>query len=169
MCHHYLFWQTPVLTSFIGCCIKLIFFSLYCIVHMLYFIINSFNFKMPVNNVYPLKLIQSTKHMQYCILNIQRIMCITVEFLHLKINKVTWLDRHQTKMNEVFYVEENFTLMWWVILSLRKLLQTAIHWQNQLFLTLESLTFHFCFLDSVLQTKKHAVTSLECAHSITWY
>jgi len=49
-----------------------------------------------------------------------------------------------------FYVEENFTSTWWVILSLRKLLQTAIQWQNRLFLTLESLTFHFRFLDSVL-------------------
>jgi len=27
-----------------------------------------------------------------------------------------------------FYEGENFTLMWWVILSLRKLLKTAMHW-----------------------------------------
>ena len=48
-----------------------------------------------------------------------------------------------------------------------------MHWQNRLFLTLESLTLHLFFLDSVkqcyLQTKKHAVTSSERAHSITWY
>jgi len=31
--------------------------------------------------------------------------------------------------------------MWWVILGSRKLLETAMHWQNRLFLTLESLTF----------------------------
>ena len=30
--------------------------------------IKSFNFKMAVKNVYPLKLIQLTKHMLYCIL-----------------------------------------------------------------------------------------------------
>ena len=36
--------------------------------------------------------------------------------------------------------------MWWVILSLRKLFQTAMHWQNRLFLTLESLIFHLIFL-----------------------
>ena len=45
--------------------------------------------------------------------------------------------------------------------------------QNRLFLTFESLTLHLFFLDSVkqcyLQTKKHAVTSSERAHSITWY
>ena len=40
--------------------------------------------------------------------------------------------------------QENFILMWWVLLSLRKL-QTANHWQNRLFLTLESLTFQFAF------------------------
>ena len=61
--------------------------------------------------------------------------------------------------------------MLWVILSLRKLLQTAMHWQNRLFLTSQSLTFHFVFLDSVKpcysQTKKHAVTSSERVHSIT--
>ena len=61
--------------------------------------------------------------------------------------------------------------MQWVILNLRKLLQTAMHWQNRLCLTFESLTIHLFFLDSVkqcyLQTKKHAVTSSERAHSIT--
>ena len=40
-------------------------------------------------------------------------------------------------------------------------------------LTFESLTIHLFFLDSVkqcyLQTKKHAVTSSERAHRITWY
>ena len=45
-----------------------------------------------------------------------------------------------------FYEKENFTLMWSVILSLRKLLQSAMHWQNRLFLTLESLTLHLFFL-----------------------
>jgi len=59
-------------------------------------------------------------------------------------------------------------------LNLRKLLRTAMHWQNRLFLTFESLTLHlFVFLDSVkqcyLQTKKHAVTSSEFVHSITCY
>ena len=48
-----------------------------------------------------------------------------------------------------------------------------MHWQNQLFLTFESLTIHLVFLDSVkqcyLQTKKHALTLSERAHSITWY
>ena len=48
-----------------------------------------------------------------------------------------------------------------------------MHWQNRLFLTFESLTLHVFFLDSVkqcyLQTKKHALTSSERAHSITWY
>ena len=48
-----------------------------------------------------------------------------------------------------------------------------MYWQNRLFLTFESLTLHLFFLDSVkqcyLQTKKHAVTSSEHAHSITWY
>ena len=38
-----------------------------------------------------------------------------------------------------------------------------MHWQNQLFLTFESLILHCFFLDSVkqcyFQTKKHAVTS----------
>jgi len=50
-------------------------------------------------------------------------------------------------------------LMWWVILSLRKLLPTAMHWQNQLFLTLESLTFKLTVYNYVrcLQTKKHTV------------
>ena len=52
--------------------------------------------------------------------------------------------------------------------NLRKLLQTAMHWQNQLFLTFESLSLHLFFLDSVkqcyLQTKKHAS---ERVHSIT--
>ena len=45
-----------------------------------------------------------------------------------------------------FYEGENFTLMWWVILSLRKLLQTAMHWHNRLLLTLEFLTFKLFFL-----------------------
>ena len=48
-----------------------------------------------------------------------------------------------------------------------------MHWENRLFLTFESRTIHSFFLDSVkqcyLQTKKHAVTSSERAHSITWY
>jgi len=48
-----------------------------------------------------------------------------------------------------------------------------MHWQNRLFHTFESLTLHLFFLDSVkqcyLQTKKHAVTTSERAHSITWY
>ena len=43
-------------------------------------------------------------------------------------------------------------------MNIRKLLQTAMHWQNRVFLTFESLTLHFLFLDSVkqcyLQTKK---------------
>jgi len=47
--------------------------------------------------------------------------------------------------------------MYWVILDLRKLLQTAMHWQNRLSY-FESLTLHLFFLDSVkqcyLQTKK---------------
>ena len=38
-----------------------------------------------------------------------------------------------------------------VILNLRKWLQTAMHWQNRLFLTFESLTIHLFFLDSVKQ------------------
>ena len=63
--------------------------------------------------------------------------------------------------------------MEWVILDLRKWLQTAMHWLNRLFLTLESHTLHLLFLDSVkqcyLQTKNHTVTSSERAHSITWY
>ena len=45
-----------------------------------------------------------------------------------------------------------------------------MHWQNQLFLTLQSLILHLFFLDSVkqcyLQTKTHAVASSERAHSI---
>ena len=72
-----------------------------------------------------------------------------------------------------FYEGENFASMQWVILNLRKWLQTGMHWQNWLFLTFESLTIHLFFLDSLkqcyLQTKKHAVTSSERAHSITWY
>jgi len=48
---------------------------------------------------------------------------------------------------------------------------TPLHWQNRLFLTFERLILHLFFLDSVkqcyLQTKKHAVASLERAHSIT--
>ena len=44
------------------------------------------------------------------------------------------------------YKGENFTLMVWAILSLRKLLQTAMHCQNRLFLTFESLTFHLFLL-----------------------
>ena len=48
-----------------------------------------------------------------------------------------------------------------------------MHWQNRLVLTFESLTIHLFFLDRVkqcyLQPKKHAVTSSERAHSITWY
>ena len=69
------------------------------------------------------------------------------------------------------YEKENFTLMWSGILSLRKLLQSAMHWQNGLFLTLESLTFQLLFhlLLCYLQAKIHAVTSLEGAHGITWY
>ena len=47
-----------------------------------------------------------------------------------------------------------------------------MHWQNRLFLTFESLTLHLFFLDSVkqyyLQTKKHAVTTSERVHSITY-
>jgi len=58
-------------------------------------------------------------------------------------------------------------------LNLRKLLQTAVLWQNPLFLTFESLTQHLFFLYNVkqcyLQTKQHAVTSSERAHSITRY
>jgi len=45
-----------------------------------------------------------------------------------------------------FYEGENFTLMSWVILSLRKLLQTTMNWQNRLSLTLTFLTFHLFFL-----------------------
>jgi len=62
-----------------------------------------------------------------------------------------------------FYEGGNFASLLWGILNLRKLLQTAMHWQNRLFLTFESLTIHLFFLDNVkqcyLQTKKHAVTS----------
>ena len=36
--------------------------------------------------------------------------------------------------------------MGWVILSLTKFLQTAMHWQNRLFLTMESLPIHLFFL-----------------------
>jgi len=53
--------------------------------------------------------------------------------------------------------------MMWVILNLRNLVQTAMHWQNRLFLTLESSSdFPFVFHDSLLlcclQSKNHAVT-----------
>jgi len=41
--------------------------------------IKSFNFKMAVNNVDPLKLIQLTKHMQYYILNILLYTMCTVQ------------------------------------------------------------------------------------------
>jgi len=48
-------------------------------------------------------------------------------------------------------VRRFFTLMVWVILSLRKLLQTAMHWQNRLFLTLQSLNLlSVCFFLAVL-------------------
>jgi len=40
-------------------------------------------------------------------------------------------------------------------LDLRKLLQTAMHWLNRLFLTFESLTIHLFFLDSVKQCYLH--------------
>ena len=71
------------------------------------------------------------------------------------------------------YKGENFTLMVWAILSLRKLIKTAMHWQNWLILSLKSLTFYRFFLDSVLLyyllIKKHSVASLKRAHSTTWY
>jgi len=64
--------------------------------------------------------------------------------------------------------------MWWVILILRKLLQTAMHWQNWLFLTPDSLTFHLFFLDSVLLCFLQTRTACSdiigvCTKSITWY
>ena len=57
--------------------------------------------------------------------------------------------------------------------ELKKMTPNCMYWQNWLFLTFESLTIHLLyFLDSVkqcyLQTKKHAVTSSERAHSITY-
>ena len=56
-------------------------------------------------------------------------------------------------------------------LNLRKWLQTAMHWQNRLFHTFESLNIHLFFQCKTMlfTNKKHAVTSSECAHSITWY
>jgi len=51
-------------------------------------------------------------------------------------------------------------------LDVRKLLQTAMHWQNRLCLTFESVTLHLFFLD---KKQQHAVTSSERAHRITWY
>jgi len=56
--------------------------------------IKSFNFKMAVHNVYPLKLIQLTKHMSYCILNIYNVYCAT---------------QYNAVFVIFFYVEENFT------------------------------------------------------------
>ena len=57
--------------------------------------------------------------------------------------------------------------------ELKKMTPNCNALANWLFLTFESLTIHLFFLDSVkkcyLQTKKHAVTSSERAHSITWY
>jgi len=59
------------------------------------------------------------------------------------------------------YISVYYATQW--ILSQGKLLQTAMHWQNQLFLTLESLTFHLFMLFTY---KKQKMMSLECAHNI---
>jgi len=44
--------------------------------------------------------------------------------------------------------------------ELKKLLQTAMHCENRLFLTLESLTFNLFFLDSVQHTNKKACSDI---------
>ena len=77
-------------------------------------------------------------------------------------NLVTWLLRHQMK-NKWGLLTYSKTFLSFSFMKgrsffdvvgnfgLKKWLQTAMHWQNRLFLTFESLTLYLFFLDSVKQ------------------
>ena len=121
----------------------------------------SFNFNMVLNNFSQLKHIQLTKRMHYCIQKIYHVYYTTQwNFIILRKFSHMTLTSPNEKWMRVADIVRHFChfLLWrWefcfnvVILNLRKLLQTAMHWQNRLFLTFESLTLHLFFLDSVKQ------------------
>ena len=121
----------------------------------------SFNSKMGLNNVSQLKHIPLSKHIHYCIQSTYHVY-YTTQWNFINVNEYSQMNL--TSPNEkwmrladivrsfchfLLWKKEYFTLMWWVILILRKLLQTSMHWQNRSFLTLESLTFHCFFRNSV--------------------
>jgi len=126
----------------------------------------SFNFKTVLNDVSQLKHIQLTKHMHYCIQRIyhmyyttQWIFIICSKFSHMTLtsaNKKEFIRLVATirRFWLSFYEAENFPLMRWVILNLRKLLQISMHWQKRLLSIISYLGvayFPFVFLDSVKQ------------------
>jgi len=104
---------------------------------------------MVLNNVYQLRHIQLTKHMHYEYYTTQWNFIIFSKLNHMTVTspKQKWMRVVEIVRRFVtfFYAGEKFTLIWWVILILRKWLQTSMHWQNPSFLTL-SITFHLFFL-----------------------
>ena len=136
-----------------------------------------------VNNVYQLKHIQLTKHIHYCIHKIyhvyyttQWIFIILSKFSHMPVTSPNqnwmrvadtvkrfchlFLWRGEFYFDMVGNFEENYPKLQCI-------------GKIDYFLPWSLLLSIYFFLDSVklcyLQTKKHAVTSLDNAHSITWY
>ena len=91
--------------------------------------------------------------MHYCIKKIYHVYYTTQwnVISWSKFNHMTLTSSNEKWMRVADIVRRFFTLMVWVILSLRKLLQTAMHWQNRLFLTLQSLNLlSVCFFLAVI-------------------
>ena len=112
---------------------------------------------MVLNNVSQLKHIQLTKHMHYCIQKIYDVYYTTQwnSIILRKFSHMTFASPNEKWIRVADIVRRFCNFLLWrrefcfdVVgnLNLRKWLQTAMHWQNRLFLTFESLTIHCFFL-----------------------